>query len=145
MNSEIHRFIHCFLTGHCDVQELNSFNFFKESFGFDRIEVRDNGCGVNLNEVQYMALSHYTSKISCQSDLEHIATYGFRGQALSAICNVGQVTISTKSCEELGATYQLDCEGKIISHSPCSLNQGNYECTIDCQMVLKHSSSSEET
>lgn len=53
-----------------------------ESHGLDRIEVVDNGCGVTAEDVAFMAQSHFTSKISGVSDLDSLATYGFRGEAL---------------------------------------------------------------
>ena len=57
----------------------------------DRIEVRDNGLGIQACDTVVMAVRHYTSKISCHDDLERLDTYGFRGEALGSICAVAEV------------------------------------------------------
>lgn len=59
----------------------------------DRIEVRDNGCGIKAVDAPVMAVKHYTSKISCHEDLERLETYGFRGEALASICAISEVPV----------------------------------------------------
>ena len=54
----------------------------QENYGIDRIEVRDNGSGIQREDTQYMAKPHYTSKIAQTDDLQNLETYGFRGEAL---------------------------------------------------------------
>lgn len=54
--------------------------------------MRDNGSGIKAADAPVMAAKHYTSKISCCEDLEHLETYGFRGEALGSICAVAEVT-----------------------------------------------------
>ncbi|KAJ7345539.1 hypothetical protein JRQ81_001489 [Phrynocephalus forsythii] len=49
-----------------------------ENYGFDKIEVRDNGDGIKAVDVPVMAVRHYTSKIASTKDLESLTTYGFR-------------------------------------------------------------------
>ena len=56
--------------------------FFQENFGLDKVEVRDNGTGIKQEVIPMVAKRHHTSKISSFSDLEHLETYGFRGEAL---------------------------------------------------------------
>lgn len=68
------------------------FLYAQENYGLDRIEVRDNGSGIKATDVPVMAVKHYTSKISCHEDLEHLETYGFRGEALASICAISEVT-----------------------------------------------------
>ena len=58
------------------------FELFQDNFGFDKIEVRDNGRGIRPTDAPYMGLAHYTSKIRDHSDLDKLLTYGFRGEAL---------------------------------------------------------------
>jgi len=48
----------------------------------DKIEIRDNGVGIDKDSVQWVAKKHFTSKISCFGDLEKLTTYGFRGEAV---------------------------------------------------------------
>lgn len=68
------------------------FFLFEENYGFDKIEVRDNGNGVKVADVPVMAIKHYTSKISSSEDLEKLTTYGFRGEALGSICCISEVS-----------------------------------------------------
>uniref|UniRef100_A0AAQ5Y740 HMG box domain-containing protein n=1 Tax=Amphiprion ocellaris TaxID=80972 RepID=A0AAQ5Y740_AMPOC len=59
-----------------------------DNYGLDRIEVRDNGHGIKAVDTPVMAVRHFTSKICSHEDLEHLETYGFRGEALGSICAV---------------------------------------------------------
>ena len=51
--------------------------------GISFIRITDNGCGIPQDEVQRAFLRHSTSKIETVEDLSHIASLGFRGEALS--------------------------------------------------------------
>ncbi|XP_045687699.1 PMS1 protein homolog 1 isoform X3 [Phyllostomus hastatus] len=68
-----------------------------ENYGFDKIEVRDNGEGIKATDAPVMAVKYYTSKISSHEDLENLTTYGFRGEALGSICCVAEAVIWQKS------------------------------------------------
>ena len=57
----------------------------QENYGFGKIEVRDNGCGIERSDTPYMARPHYTSKLTCLDDLGDLETYGFRGEALGVM------------------------------------------------------------
>ena len=54
----------------------------KENYGLDRVEVTDNGQGVKVEDVPFMAKRHFTSKITSTNDLMSLQSYGFRGEAL---------------------------------------------------------------
>ncbi|XP_054828488.1 PMS1 protein homolog 1 isoform X1 [Eublepharis macularius] len=96
-----------------------------ENYGFDKIEVRDNGDGTKAADVPVMAMKHYTSKISSSEDLEHLTTYGFRGEALGSICCVSEVLITTKTAaDDFSTQYALDRSGHVISQKPSYLGQG---------------------
>ncbi|XP_042311513.1 PMS1 protein homolog 1 isoform X5 [Sceloporus undulatus] len=96
-----------------------------ENYGFDKIEVRDNGDGIRAADIPVMAMKHYTSKISSSEDLESLITYGFRGEALASICSTSEVLITTKTADEDFSTqYILDKSGHIISQKPSHLGQG---------------------
>lgn len=72
-----------------------------------------------------LALKHHTSKISEFSDLESVETLGFRGEALSSLCALCELTIITKhSSEEIGTKIVYDQEGLIVSETPTPRTEG---------------------
>ncbi|XP_020931056.1 PMS1 protein homolog 1 isoform X3 [Sus scrofa] len=96
-----------------------------ENYGFDKIEVRDNGEGIKAVDAPVMAVKYYTSKINSHEDLENLTTYGFRGEALGSICCVAEVLITTRTASDNFSTqYVLDGSGHIISQKPSHLGQG---------------------
>ncbi|XP_057275758.1 PMS1 protein homolog 1 isoform X1 [Pezoporus wallicus] len=96
-----------------------------ENYGFNKIEVRDNGNGIKVADVPVMAIKHYTSKISSSEDLERLTTYGFRGEALGSICSISEVLITTKTdADDISTQYALDSKGHVASKKPSHLGQG---------------------
>ncbi|KFO15160.1 PMS1 protein 1, partial [Balearica regulorum gibbericeps] len=96
-----------------------------ENYGFNKLEVRDNGNGIKVTDVPVMAIKHYTSKISSSEDLERLTTYGFRGEALGSICCISEVLVTTKTADDDFSTqYTLDSNGHVISKKPSHLGQG---------------------
>ncbi|XP_032210046.1 PMS1 protein homolog 1 isoform X8 [Mustela erminea] len=96
-----------------------------ENYGFDKIEVRDNGEGIKAIDAPVMAVKYYTSKINSHEDLENLTTYGFRGEALGSICCVAEVLITTRTASDNFSTqYVLDGSGHVISQKPSHLGQG---------------------
>uniref|UniRef100_A0A8B9GGC2 PMS1 homolog 1, mismatch repair system component n=1 Tax=Amazona collaria TaxID=241587 RepID=A0A8B9GGC2_9PSIT len=96
-----------------------------ENYGFNKIEVRDNGNGIKVADVPVMAIKHYTSKINSSEDLERLTTYGFRGEALGSICSVSEVLITTKTdADDISTQYALDSNGHVASQKPSHLGQG---------------------
>ncbi|KAJ8314205.1 hypothetical protein KUTeg_008766 [Tegillarca granosa] len=86
-----------------------------ENYGIDKIEVRDNGSGIPSIDVPYVAKRFHTSKISAFSDLEHLSTYGFRGEALGSLCSVSKLSITTRtSNDDISLTYIFNKEGQLI-------------------------------
>ncbi|XP_005089471.1 PMS1 protein homolog 1 [Aplysia californica] len=100
-----------------------------DNYGLDRIEIIDNGCGVKVEDVPFMAKRHYTSKITSTDDLLSLHSYGFRGEALASLCSVADVTITTKTkTDDLSYTYTIDKEGNVSDRKPSHLGQGTTVC-----------------
>lgn len=77
--------------------------------GIDSITIKDNGKGIEHDDIVKAFLPHATSKISSLDDLNAISTLGFRGEALASISNVTQTKIVTKAKEsELGYTMEVN-------------------------------------
>nr|XP_029133042.1 PMS1 protein homolog 1 isoform X1 [Labrus bergylta]XP_029133043.1 PMS1 protein homolog 1 isoform X1 [Labrus bergylta] len=96
-----------------------------ENYGFDRIEVRDNGHGIKAADAPVMAVRHFTSKICSHDDLERLETYGFRGEALGSICAVAEVSVITKTAEDdISTQYTLNFTGGVVSQKPSHFGQG---------------------
>ncbi|XP_077435945.1 PMS1 protein homolog 1 isoform X2 [Vanacampus margaritifer] len=102
-----------------------------ENYGLDRIEVRDNGCGIKAADAPVMAVRHFTSKIHSHEDLERLQTYGFRGEALGSVCAVAEVAITTKTeVDDISTQYTLSAQGSIVSQKPTHLGQGTTVCVL---------------
>jgi len=77
------------------------------------IEVRDDGAGMSQEDVVLAVQRFATSKIAQGSDLDTIATLGFRGEALPSIGAVCQMKITTRRHDEAGGTALLMEGGEV--------------------------------
>ncbi len=84
-----------------------------QSAGKDLIKITDDGFGMSPDDAKLCFAHHATSKISTVHDLTSIATYGFRGEALSSIASVSHVVLITKTHDEKVATQIKLQHGKI--------------------------------
>ncbi len=73
-----------------------------EDGGRQRIRVSDNGVGMGREDAVLALSRHATSKIRAAGDLVGVASFGFRGEALPAICSVSQLEIETAPVDGAG-------------------------------------------
>ncbi len=86
-----------------------------KSGGMEEIKVMDNGWGIDASEISLAFERHATSKIQTQEDLEGIHTFGFRGEALSSISSVSEVTLVTRRANVDYASEICISNGSILS------------------------------
>uniref|UniRef100_A0A8C3VCT4 Mismatch repair endonuclease PMS2 n=1 Tax=Catharus ustulatus TaxID=91951 RepID=A0A8C3VCT4_CATUS len=105
-----------------------------KDYGAELIEVSDNGGGVEEENFEGLTLKHYTSKIQDFSDLIHVETFGFRGEALSSLCALSDVTIFTcHKSAKVGTRLVFDHNGKITQKTPFPRQQGT---TVSIQQLF---------
>lgn len=96
------------------------------NFGLDCIEVKDNGNGVQSQQIDFMVKGHYTSKLKDFQDLNALNTYGFRGEALNSLCSVcsNLEIISKTENDQLGSQVKFDKNGQKIKDMKIATTRG---------------------
>ena len=102
-----------------------------EQGGKQRIRVRDNGSGIQRQELSLALSRHATSKIASLEELEQINSLGFRGEALPSIASVSRLQLSSRIREDdSGWAVQGDGSDRELSTSPVAHLPGT---TVDVQ------------
>jgi DNA mismatch repair protein MutL len=85
-----------------------------EQAGSALIAVVDDGEGMRADDAVCAFQRHATSKLSTVDDLLHIATLGFRGEALASIAAVARITLVTRRPGALGGTRVVVEHGRVL-------------------------------
>lgn len=88
--------------------------------GLESLEVIDNGSGISEHDWENVGLKHRTSKLSHFDDLSSVTTFGFRGEALSALCALSasvEIITAINETAPLGRVLRFDKTGKLIDSS----------------------------
>lgn len=89
------------------------------------IQIADNGCGMSREDAVLAFERHATSKITEIEDLEQLATFGFRGEALASIASVSEVTLRTRRAGDETGTEVKISESKVNSVNQTATPQGS--------------------
>ena len=87
-----------------------------EQGGAKLVRIRDNGGGIEKDDLPLALSRHATSKISTLEDLEAIASLGFRGEALASISSVSRLSLVSRTANADSA-WQVEAEGRDMAAS----------------------------
>jgi DNA mismatch repair protein MutL len=87
--------------------------------GKSLIRVADNGSGMSAADAQLALQRHATSKIDKAEDLDHIVSFGFRGEALPSIAAVSRFTLQTRAPDAAAGTELVVEGGSLVKAKEC--------------------------
>ena len=95
-----------------------------EAGGARLIRVRDDGDGIRADELPLAVASHATSKIGSFEDLEHVASMGFRGEALASASSVSRFALISRARDQ-DTAFRVEVDGgKLQAARPAQHPQG---------------------
>ncbi|MFF2753938.1 DNA mismatch repair endonuclease MutL [Psychrobacillus sp. NPDC058041] len=103
--------------------ESTSIEIVLEEAGLAKIQVTDNGKGMDEEDAVQSFSRHATSKITTEHDLFRIRSLGFRGEALASIASVSKISLWTSDGENIGTKVELE-GGRVLSCAPAPIRRG---------------------
>src|SRR5690625_1985662 len=97
--------------------------------GLQQIKITDDGDSMSEEDCEKAFLRHATSKIKHDTDLFHVRTLGFRGEALASIASVSKLTVKTSQGDAAGTLLKLE-GGKVIEKKKSDARKGS-EISVD--------------
>ena len=88
------------------------------------IQVTDNGSGIDINNMDIALERHATSKISKIEDLENTYSFGFRGEALASISSISELTMISKTADEMMGYKLFSRGGNILEKDEIGTSTG---------------------
>ncbi|WP_189099815.1 DNA mismatch repair endonuclease MutL [Deinococcus knuensis] len=86
-----------------------------EGGGLRLVRVRDNGSGIPAGSAGLAARRHATSKLAPDAaSVDAVTTLGFRGEALWAAAQAGEVHLVTRPAAQVGACEVLACGDEVL-------------------------------
>ncbi len=85
--------------------------------GITELIITDDGCGIAKEDFPLICERFATSKLKTFEDLNSIATYGFRGEALASISFCSQLTLTSKTGSDQFAHKATFSNGKMEPNS----------------------------
>ena len=109
--------------------KANNIKINLEDGGLRKIEIIDNGIGMDKEDAVLAFARHATSKIYKDDDLFFIETLGFRGEALASIASVSEVNLETCS-KDIGTHVHIK-GGKMDLVEPSNARIGTSICVTN--------------
>jgi DNA mismatch repair protein MutL len=92
--------------------------------GLAKIIISDNGSGMTKEDLFECFKPHTTSKIQTEDDLFSVTSMGFRGEALSSLATISEMTIRSRYESESIGTEIVLVNGEIEKNSPFGMPKG---------------------
>ncbi len=102
-------------------------------YGVSSIEVTDNGSGIAPENYAGLTAKYHTSKLSSFEDLASVRSFGFRGEAVSSLCELSAAFVVTTRTRQQPAAVRLtyDRTGKLLKEEPAAHPVGTTVCATD--------------
>ena len=112
--------------------DADSISIELEQGGIPRISIRDNGTGIEKSQLEMALTRHATSKITSLTDLQHVTSLGFRGEALPSIASVSRLRLSSNT-EQTNQGWTLHWDGGVMDRGikPVAHTQGTTVEVLD--------------